>query len=82
MAVFRQSLQKPDFFILLRCSAARARARSSLSSAVRRARFGFLGAAGFASLVAAGFEALVVRADFAFGYAGVLGLRLVSGLSS
>ena len=82
MAVFRQSLQRPDFFILLRCSAARARARSCLSSGVRRARFGFLGAGGFASLAAAGFEVLVARVDFAFGLVGVLGLRLGSGLSS
>ena len=40
MAAFRQSLQRPDFFILLRCSAARARLRSCRSSGVRRTRFG------------------------------------------
>ena len=49
---------------------------------MRRARFGFLGAFGFVGLAAAGFEVLAARVDFAFGFAGVLGLRLGSGLSS
>ena len=42
MAVFRQSLQRPDFFILLRVSTARALARSCRSSGVRRTRFGVM----------------------------------------
>ena len=78
MAVFRQSLQRPDFFILRRYSAARARARSCRSSTERRVRFGFLDAFSFAGLAAAGFEALVARVDFAFGFAGFL----VSGSAS
>ena len=78
----RQSLQRPDFFILRRCSAARARRRSCRSSGVRRTRFGFSEAFGFAVRAVSGFEALRARVCAAFGLAGFLVLRLGSCLGS
>jgi hypothetical protein len=80
MAGCCQSLQRPDFFILRRCSAESARARSCRSSGVRRTRFGFWDAFGF-EVVAAGFDSLRAGVRVAFGLAAflVLGLSYGSG---
>ena len=76
----RQSLQRPCSLSLLRFSAARARVRSCRSSGVRRTRFGFSDAFGFAAFTVAGFEALRARAGAAFGFADFLALRLDADL--
>ena len=77
MAACRQSLQRPDFFILRRCSAARARPRSCRSSGVRRTGFGFWDAFGFEA-AAAGFEVLRAGVRAASGLAGFFFLRFGS----
>ena len=82
MAGCWQSLHKPCSLRLLRFSAVRARACSCRSSDVRRTRFGFSDAFGFATRAVAGFEALRARVGAGFGLAGFLVLRLGSGLSS
>ena len=78
MAGCRQSLQRPDFFILRRCSAESARARSCRSSGVRRTRFCFWDAFSFA-VAAAGFEVLRAGVRAASGLAGFFFLRFGSG---
>ena len=78
MAGCRQSLQSPASFSLLRASTARALARSCRSSGVRRTRFAFSDAFGFAAVVA-GFETLRAGVRAASGLAGFFFLRFGSG---
>ena len=66
------------FQLAARASTARALARSCRSSGVRRTRFGFLDAFGFAAVVT-GFETLRARARAAAGLAGFFFLCLGSG---
>ena len=78
MAGCWQSLHRPCSLSLLRFSTARALPRSCRSSGVRRTRFGFSDAFGFAEVVA-GFETFRAGVRAASGLAGFFFLRFGSG---